>query len=68
MKLTKRQKQIFESLDLGYTNPQIAKKLKISAPYVQNILNNLYQITETKNKHHLVAWAYKNGVLGKETL
>lgn len=63
MKITKRQKQIFDCLALGYTNPQIAQKLKISPAYVQNLLNNLYQITDTSNKHHLVSWAYRNGVL-----
>lgn len=63
MNLTERQKQIFDCLALGLTNPQIAKKLKISPAYVQNLLYNLYQITDTENKHHLVSWAYKEGVL-----
>lgn len=65
MKITKRQKQICKYLSLGYTNPQIAEKLKLTPAYVQNLLGNLYQVTDTKNKHHLVSWAYRNGVLSR---
>lgn len=63
MKLNNRQKDVLKYAAIGCTNPEIAKILQISTPYVQNILQGLYQITETKNKHHLVAWAYRNGVL-----
>jgi DNA-binding CsgD family transcriptional regulator len=66
MVITKRQREIFDCLADGLTNPQIALKLGISTPYVQNLLNTLYLLTETSNKHHLVAWAYKNGVLKGE--
>lgn len=63
MKITERQKQIINYLAMGYTNPEIAQEIKISPSYVQNILSVLYQVTGTSNKHHLVSWAYRNGVL-----
>ena len=63
MKINKRQRQIFDCLADGLTNQQIAEKIGLSTPYVQNLLNTLYLMTETNNKHHLVSWAYRNGVL-----
>lgn len=49
---------------MGYTNRETAAELKISPKYVEWLLNNLYSKTYTKNKAHLVSWAYKNKVLG----
>lgn len=63
MKLTERHKQIIDCLVQGYTNPQISKKLGLSGSYIQHMLNNMYQMTDTHNKHHLVAWAYQNKIL-----
>ena len=51
---------------MGYSQKETASELKISESYVKWILNNLYSKTYTKNKAHLVSWAYKNKVIGVE--
>lgn len=63
IKLTKRQKQVLTCLKDGMTNKEIGTKLDLSSVYIQNILCGLFDKTSTKNKHHLIAWAYQNNIL-----
>ena len=63
IKLTKRQKQVLTYLKDGMTNKEIGAKLNLTSTYIQNILCRLFDKTSTKNKHHLIAWAYQNEIL-----
>jgi len=66
MNLKDMEMMIIRYSALGYTDRETAAELKISESYVRWLLNNLFGKTYTKNKAHLVSWAYKNKVIGTE--
>ena len=52
--LTRRQQEVVHLVELGFTNPQIASTLRISAKTVQNHLTQIYEKTQTHNKTSLL--------------
>jgi len=66
MNLKQMEMTIIRFAAMGYTSRETAAELKISDSYVKWLLDNLYSKTYTKNKAHLVSWAYKNKVIGVE--
>lgn len=62
-KLTPREIRYIKLCAYGYSDPEIAVKLKISYSTVLNIGWITRQKTETSNRAHLVGWAYREGVL-----
>lgn len=59
----KREFNILKNIAKGDTNAEIAKKLKLSVSNTNMILNRLFFKTETRNRAHLIAWAYQQGIL-----
>ena len=62
-KIGKRETLIIKRIAEGDTNNEIAKNLKLSLSNTNAILNKLFFWTDTKGRAHLVAWAFKNGIL-----
>ncbi|GGJ73587.1 DNA-binding NarL/FixJ family response regulator [Anoxybacillus voinovskiensis] len=62
--LTKREQEIVRLTSLGYTNMQIAQQLKISPKTVENHKANIMQKLALRDKHDLVTYAIKNGLIG----
>lgn len=60
--LTNREREIVRLTFLGYTNSQIAKKLKISPKTVENHKTNIMQKLGIKEKHELIHYALKNEI------
>ncbi|KIQ93396.1 Nitrogen regulation protein C [Anoxybacillus thermarum] len=60
--LTNREREIVRLTFLGYTNSQIAHKLKISPKTVENHKTNIMQKLGIKEKHELIQYALKNHI------
>ncbi|NNU88472.1 response regulator transcription factor [Geobacillus sp. MR] len=60
--LTNREREIVRLTFLGYTNSQIAQKLKISPKTVENHKTNIMQKLGIKEKHELIQYALKNEI------
>lgn len=60
--LTNREREIVRLTFLGYTNIQIANKLKISPKTVENHKTNIMQKLGIKEKHELIQYALKNHI------
>ncbi|MBA2879319.1 DNA-binding NarL/FixJ family response regulator [Anoxybacillus kamchatkensis] len=60
--LTNREREIVRLTFLGYTNNQIANKLKISPKTVENHKTNIMQKLGIKEKHELIQYALKNHI------
>ncbi|MBW9219161.1 DNA-binding response regulator [Anoxybacillus ayderensis] len=60
--LTNREREIVRLTFLGYTNSQIANKLKISPKTVENHKTNIMQKLGIKEKHELIQYALKNHI------
>jgi len=61
--IAKNELAILKRIAKGDTNIEIATRLKLSVANTNLILSKIFNKTETKNKAHLVAWAYQNGLL-----
>ena len=62
--MRERELNVIRCASMGYTDSEIADENHISIGYVRKILNELYDRTQTRNKAHLIGWAYRNKVLG----
>ncbi|MBB6284511.1 MULTISPECIES: response regulator [Geobacillus] len=60
--LTNREREIVRLTFLGYTNNQIANKLKISPKTVESHKANIMQKLGIKEKHELIQYALKNQI------
>lgn len=59
IEFTERELKTIEMLASGYNDPEIAEYFKISIHTIRNILTQLYRKTNTVNRTHLVAWAFR---------
>lgn len=64
MDINNKEISILKYSAMGYSNEEIAIEINISQSYVRKLLEKLYTQTSTRNKAHLVSWAYKNKILG----
>lgn len=63
-KLTKEHELIIlQACAEGYTDEQIAKRLKISDRTIRRICVKMMGKSRTKNRIHLVAWAVSNKLI-----
>lgn len=52
--LTNREKEIMELISYGYTDKQIAKKLKLSKHTVATHTGNIYRKLQVQNRTHAI--------------
>lgn len=62
-KITSIKRKIIENLAGGFSDREIGEKLGKTYYSVRKYIFEMEKDTGTKNRPHLVNWAYKNGVL-----
>ncbi|MBB4101467.1 response regulator transcription factor [Sphingomonas kyeonggiensis] len=62
--LTARELQVLQSVALGLSAKEIAKKLLIAPRTVERHIDHIRLKTRTRNRSHMVAFALTNGVIG----
>ena len=63
VELTKKEKDIISYISYGYTDNEIAEKLKITNASLRSTLSYLYCKTGTLNRQHLVAYALRKKII-----
>jgi DNA-binding CsgD family transcriptional regulator len=61
--LTPRELEVLSLLPQGYTNQQIAERLKITETTVKNHLTNIYGKLGVKGRAGAIAWAWQHGLV-----
>ena len=62
--LTRRESEVLDCLAAGLTSNEIGKVMKISTHTVDWYVNGLQDKFEARNRHHLVALAFRLGMIG----
>ena len=62
--LTARELQVLQSVALGLSAKEIAKKLLIAPRTVERHIDHIRLKTRTRNRSHMVAFALTNGMIG----
>lgn len=62
-KITPHQARILKMIAEGKTNKQIGAELNKQQRTIENITYNLRETFEAKNTVHLIAMAFKNGII-----
>lgn len=62
--LTRRESEVLDCLSAGLTSNEIGKVMKISTHTVDWYMNGLQDKFEARNRHHLVALAFRLGMIG----
>lgn len=63
VKITPRERKLLEYISAGYNDNEIAELVDISYYTVRTTFARLLGKSGTVSRPHLVAWAYKEGIL-----
>lgn len=61
--LTKREMEIIKLISQGYSDKQIAKKLKLSRHTISSHTSNIYKKLRAKNRSHALWVAFSQGII-----